>query len=221
VAEFCDQYLDTSGLAESVEGWSPFGRKGLCEYLGIGESTLSGWFKEGRIPRMAKNAFVLLLAQQRLSEEIRGLRTELDDARAQDLRVVGTGQHFQVCEFQEDEEGEIVGRVVADNIATLDDARLLASGHRALRLAREAADVFQYVYEQSTNDEFICQVKEIERHLEAHELFVTDHEGWRKRFGKKSSKLAITLEDLDKVVTQRAEQPPDQSIYDTPEGSDD
>ena len=198
VAEFCDRQLDAGTLVENLEGWSPFGRKGLCEYLGIGESTLSGWLKDGRIPQMAKNAFVLLLAHQRLAEEVRELRAKLEEARAKDLKVVRSGQHYQVCEFEEDEEGEVIGRVVADQVATIEDARLLASGYRALRLAQETAPAFQYVHEMSENAEFLEQVEEIERKLEAHELLITDYEGWKARFGKKTSaeRAKQLLDDL-------------------------
>lgn len=185
IAEFCDCYLDVASLVESLEAYNPFGRKGLCEYLGIGESTLSGWIKEGRVPQMAKNAFVLLEIQQRLSAEVQTLREEIDESR-NDLKVIRSGQHYQVCEFKEDEEGEVVGRVVADRIATIEDARLLASGRRAIRLIKECEPAFRYVREMTENDVFLARVEEIERKCEAHELLITDYPGWKARFGKLS-----------------------------------
>src|SRR5687768_10648728 len=79
VAGFCDRQVDAESLASSIENedWPCFSRKSLCEYLGIAESTLSGWFKDHRIPRMAKNAYVLLLIQQQLAEQVRELRAKL------------------------------------------------------------------------------------------------------------------------------------------------
>jgi len=192
MAEFCDQHLDIRTLIHDIEERNPFDRKRLCEYLGIGESTLSGWLKEGRIPQMAKNAFVLLGAHRLLAREVRTLRAQLDEVRAKDFKVVRIGEHFQVCEFEEDEEGEVVGRVVAERIGTIEDARMLASGHRALRRARDTYPLFDYVDEMTENSEFRRLVKEIELKLDAHELFVTDHEKWKERFGKKSCAEAFS-----------------------------
>ena len=70
-AEFCAGALDASTLFEELD-FGPFSsRKTFCEYLGIGESTLTGWLKGERVPRMAKEAYVLLLAVQGLRAEVR------------------------------------------------------------------------------------------------------------------------------------------------------
>lgn len=45
-------------------------RKAFCEFLGIGESTLSTWLQSGRIPRMAAISYVLLAAIRLLSKEM-------------------------------------------------------------------------------------------------------------------------------------------------------
>lgn len=183
-AEICDRLLDARRLVDLVESWQPFTRKSLCEYLGIGESTLSGWLKEGRIPQMAKNAIVLLLAHQQLAEEVKALRLEKKRAQT-DLKVVRSGERFQVCEFIEDEEGEVIGRVIADHVDTLEDARLLASGRRTLQLAADTTFIFDYVREQSENEAFLEQIEALQAQLVAQALFVTDHQQWKKSFGKK------------------------------------
>jgi hypothetical protein len=195
-ARICEDAFDLEDLVESLDAGDPFTRKDLCEYLGIGESTLSGWIKEGRIPRMARNAIALLGIQQMLAAELRRLG-------ADDLRVVRAGNHFQVCELLEDEEGELTGRVIADHIPTIEDARLLASGRRAMRLLRRVDDagLVEYALEMSANQAFLRGVKEVEREITEHELFVTDHEKWRAEFGRKSS-----LVDLDDHLSD--EQPP-------------
>ncbi len=186
-AEICEQALDVTGLVTGLDDGDPFTRKGLCEYLGIGESTLSGWIKDGRIPRMAKNAIVLLAVQQELAAEVRRLQLQLD-AAITDLKVVRSGQHYQVCELQEDEEGEVIGRVIADQIATLEDARLLASGRRALRLLKHTEDsgIFEYVNEVCDNQAFLSDVEAAEEELEAHKLFLSDYPKWKAKFGKKA-----------------------------------
>ena len=188
-AEICDSALGVDQLVESLDAGQPFTRKTLCEYLGIGESTLSGWIKDGRVPRMAKNAIVLLMAQQLLADEVRRLR-------ATDLYVVRSGDHFQVCELQEDDEGELVGRVLADHIATIEDARLLAGGRRALRVLKEVehCGVFDYAYDMSENQAFLSGVEAAEQALDSHALFLSDHAKWLSKFGKKSR--ARSLDDL-------------------------
>ena len=193
-AEICDSALEVDQLVDSLDGGRPFTRKTLCEFLGIGESTLSGWIKDGRIPRMAKNAIVLLMTQQQLAAEVRRLR---DD----DLHVVRSGDHYQVCDLHEDEEGEFVGRVIADRIPTLEDARLLASGRRALRLMQGMESAVEEVIEISNdcgNRSAVQDFQSIQEQSEAHALFLTDYQQWKERFGKKTSaeRLAHMLDDL-------------------------
>jgi hypothetical protein len=206
-AAFCDQSLDVAELVGMVDEGDPFTRKGLCEYLGIGESTLSGWIKDGRIPRMAKNACVLLVVQQMLADEVRRLQVQLD-AAVSDLKVVRSGTHYQVCDLQEDEEGEIVGRVIADHITTLEDARLLASGRRALRVLKSAqsSGVFEYAREMSENQGFLSGVEALEEDIEAHDLFLSDYPRWKARFGK-----ATRTRMLDDLLADKPEAEGDKS----------
>lgn len=180
-AEICDQAVGAGQLEASLDAGIPFSRKSLCEFLGIGESTLSGWLKDGRVPRMAKNAIALLAAQKVLAAEVRRLSDK-------DLRIVRAGDHYQVCELAEDDDGEIDGRVIADRIASIQDARLLASGRRALRVLERAQDcgVFEYAYDMSENAPFLDGVRAAEAELESHALFVTDHAKWQTQFGKKA-----------------------------------
>ena len=59
VGEWCDEVLNAEILLKEIEEAGPFApsRKRLCQYLDIAESTLSGWLKEDRIPRLAKEAY--------------------------------------------------------------------------------------------------------------------------------------------------------------------
>jgi phage antirepressor YoqD-like protein len=75
-AEFCDGYFDATTLSEHIEREDPFSRKELCKYLGIGESTLTGWLKEDRIPLMAKQAMILPLAHRVLKGEVTRLKKD-------------------------------------------------------------------------------------------------------------------------------------------------
>ena len=100
--------------------------------------------------------------------------------------MVRAGDHYQVCELQEDDEGEIVGRVIANRIATIEDARLLASSRRALRVLQKVNNcgVFDYAHDMSDNEAFLAGVQAAEDELESHQLFITDYAKWQTRFGK-------------------------------------
>ena len=98
-------------------------RKTLCQYLAIGESTYTGWVQAGRIPRAAAIAYTLHRNLQQRARRIRALKQERLEPR-----VVVVDDMFAICEFRENEHGEIEGRLVAtgisDQSAAHDMARL-------------------------------------------------------------------------------------------------
>ena len=138
VAEFCDSRLDDDALLDELEEHGPFapsGRKKLCQYLDIGESTLSGWLKEGRIPRMAKEAYVLLVVLILLQDEVKSLRRA-----AKDPKIVKMDGKYCVLRFVEDDFGglfEPLAREITDEAT----ARKLAGSVRRDRLLQEAQQV--------------------------------------------------------------------------------
>lgn len=146
IGDLCDKIADANWLLKEIEGGVIFQserRKSLCRYLGIGESTLSGWLKNDRVPKMAKEAYVLLGFIRSLKDMIRGLQARVTDFEtdAGDLKLLQVGDTYQICLFAPREaDGAVVGRVVADNIRSFDDARLLASAIRATRLLYDAQD---------------------------------------------------------------------------------
>ena len=50
VAEYCEMMLNAERLRDDLLGDGPFGRKSICDFLGINESTLTRWFQTGRVP---------------------------------------------------------------------------------------------------------------------------------------------------------------------------
>jgi hypothetical protein len=96
-------------------------RKRFCEFLGIGESTFTGWTQAGRIPRAAAIAFVL---HRNLLDRSRRIR-QLEQDRLEP-RVVLVDGRFALCEFLENEDGEIEGRLVATGIPDREIAQDLA-----------------------------------------------------------------------------------------------
>ena len=84
---------------------------------------MNGWFKSGKFPVLSKLAFGVLL-----SRAIRPPRSWIP---------VKNGTGYAVCDTQ----GPI-GRIVADNISSLDDAMLLAAAPQLYEAGGDAFVVF-------------------------------------------------------------------------------
>lgn len=179
-AEFCGDYFDASTLSEHIEREEPFTRKELCKYLGIGESTLTGWLKEDRIPLMAKEALLLPLMGRVLRDEIVRLRKENDSAR-----ILKSGDSYQIVGFRPDEAGESIGTVVADNITSLHNARLILSGIQALDLLYECDNTpLEYAIDHFRDGEypgFLESLEQLRTDVRMCLSYAGDNEQWRER----------------------------------------
>lgn len=105
-----------------------YGRRGWQRKLGavldVPETTVNGWFKPGKkIPVLAKLAFGVLL-----SRSLRPPRSWIP---------IKNGASYSVCDTQGP-----VGRIVADNISSLDDAALLAAAPQLYKAGGAAFVVF-------------------------------------------------------------------------------
>jgi len=142
ISDFCAKHLDAAQLTKHFDRADPMTRKEFCKYLEVGESTVTGWLKEDRIPLMAKEAIVLRLAMPLL----RALRdTDCEP------RIVKSQDGYQICEFSKDGRGEITGSVIALGVTNIQRARLMLSGlqaaglrERALRLLESGCDTFTF-----------------------------------------------------------------------------
>lgn len=116
--------IDDSQLKSAFEhrygrGW----QRKLGAVLGVPETTVNGWFKSGKYPPLARLAFGVLLNR---------------DIRPRgDWKPVKNGNGYAVC----DTSGP-VGRIVADNIARLEDAKLLAAAPQLYEASGAAFVVF-------------------------------------------------------------------------------
>lgn len=179
IAEYCDDYLDAETLSDHLDRSEPFSRKELCRYLGVGESTMTGWLKEDRIPLMAKEAFMLPLALRVLTTEIERLRNE-----AKRARILKSGDIYQICRFVPDECGEVIGEVVADNITDLQHARMLLAGVEALNLLGECDNrAVQFGLDSSEYGdmpEFEEQLYELRKKIRMCQWYAGDYEQWKE-----------------------------------------
>jgi len=177
-AEFCDTYFNANTLSEHIEREEPFSRKELCKYLGIGESTLTGWLKEDRIPLMAKEAMLLPLVLRVLGGEVVRSRKDVENAQ-----ILKSGDHYQIVVFKPDEAGEAIGRVVANNIADLHTARIFVAGVRALDLLGECDDLaLEYTIDHFSDEEHPEHLENLARlqdDIRMCRSYAADYEHWR------------------------------------------
>lgn len=180
VGEFCEGILDAEMLVEDIDMDVPSalgGRKQLCKFLGIGESTLTGWLKARRIPRAAKVACVLLVGMAVLQLEIKRLRQE-----AQDLKLVRDGETYQLVLFDTDDAGMTIGRIVARNIVDPKIARVTAGSAKAFRTLQETRDVIAEMLERTDNPDYIQALEDLDYRIVKDTLSAFDPEKWRELF---------------------------------------
>jgi transcriptional regulator with XRE-family HTH domain len=134
-ANFLDEQMDATAvlgyLQEENSGFS--GRKEFCEILGIGESTLSGWLKGDRIPKMAKLVIGLLKARDLDREALEQEEKRVEELKVRD-RIVKDGDRYMIVEFASNDG---IGRVVARDIPDEASARKLNSRYQYIDLLHE------------------------------------------------------------------------------------
>lgn len=105
------------------------GRAGFCEFLGIRESTLSGWLKEGNLPYYAKVAFGLAVAFDNLKRIHQSLIDEYELPV-----VVNLGDQWGLMEIRKDDNGAPTGKLLASGITSEDDAKRLQASIKGAQL---------------------------------------------------------------------------------------
>lgn len=98
------------------------GRAGFCDFLGIRESTLSGWLKEGNLPYYAKVAFGLAV----LFDDLKTMHQSLIDEDELPV-VVNLGDQWGLMEVRKDNNGDRTGKLLASGISSENDAKRLQS----------------------------------------------------------------------------------------------
>lgn len=110
LAQHLDSGLNVDRLLEYIRSKPFYGRKEFCKFLGIGESTLSGWLKEGgSIPKMVKLVVGLLMVGDLHVKELKALEASTESSD----RLVRDGDKFMIVSFS---EGEGVGRIAAREV---------------------------------------------------------------------------------------------------------
>jgi len=182
IGEFCENALDADTLLQELEEDGPFAqlRGDFCEFLEIGESTLSGWLKTGRVPRAAKVAYVLLVGLGVLQAEVRRLRQD-----ARELKIIRDGQTFQIVRFDTDEMGVSSLNIVARDIADAKTARVLAGSMKAFRMLQEVRDFLDMVERPDWAEDYqdLVLLKDLDTRIMKETLAAFEPDKWNELFG--------------------------------------
>lgn len=132
LAESFDKRVNVENLPEWIKAeampWS--NRKEFCEMLGVGESTLFGWLKGDRIPKMVKLIIGLFQQQADIRIVLKEREKAYDRLKKSD-RVVRDGDRFMIIEFPDGDSGNSLGlgRIVAKDIPDEQAAKKLMAWH--------------------------------------------------------------------------------------------
>lgn len=113
---FLESEICADWLLDYLQGNNPefSDRKEFCEIFGIGESTLSGWLKGDRIPKMAKVVIGLLKSRQLDREQLKEREVQIKNLKSRD-RIVQDGDRYLIVAFPDDQKfGHIAARDIPD-----------------------------------------------------------------------------------------------------------
>ncbi len=132
IAKIADEAMNGQAMVQFVRDAFP-NQKSFGEYLGVGESTVAGWMKNGAFPDYAKRA---TLAAYYSDKYFRKLKDAKRDATQP--KIVKDRDRYMIVRFKIDEAGVAIGDVMARDIPTEKTALVFAGGIRAWELLREA-----------------------------------------------------------------------------------
>lgn len=108
------------------------GRQDICKFLGIRESTLSGWIKEERVPRMAQVALLFLMSFEGLKRQTKIWRVKMTTTIP-----VQVGSSWGLMKMEESDNGAPKGVLIAEDISNFDQAVQLSKAPLAIRQLKE------------------------------------------------------------------------------------
>ncbi len=116
-----------------------YSQKDLAAFLGVAESTVSGWLKEDRIPQVALLACLLLRLQTLAKEEIERL-----ERLVRRPRIIREDDRFHLVAFDEKPGEWLYGRFIARDITDETTALLRARLDEIIEVLEFSEEIFWY-----------------------------------------------------------------------------
>lgn len=155
-------------------------RKAFCDFLAIGESTLSTWLQSDRIPQSAALAYGLLKASQTLSAKL--------DQYENAVEVVENGKAFDLIAPKS--PGGRFRRVVVSGIDDPDIA-LAEAEKRSPWVVNAVAGAEQTMLDRVEHEgDFFSEAAE---QLAEIRLLLSDPKAWRQRYQPTADEIAADL----------------------------
>jgi len=146
IAEIADSISDSKEMIWFIEDFF-ISQKWFAEFIGVGESTVAGWVKTKSFPDYAKRAVTGAYYVRRYYEELREAKRDMRRPK-----VVKDGDRFLIVQFETDEAGVSIGKVVARDIPSERTALIFARGIRAWELLDESEEVIDQEIERRDDD---------------------------------------------------------------------
>jgi hypothetical protein len=141
IASESDVLFDAETFARLMRDMFP-SQRSFGEFLGVGESTVAGWVKNGAFPPYAQRATYAAYLVQKYGSEI-----ETAKRRASDPKVVRNGETYMIVQQKVDDAGIEVGEVLARDVPREKAALVFASAVPMWRLMKRALDVLDHEIE--------------------------------------------------------------------------
>lgn len=141
IAKIADEALDNQTMAQFVRDFFLI-QKSFGEYLGVGESTVAGWMKNGAFPDYAKRASLAAYFAGKYFQQLKEAKRA-----AVRPKIVKDKDRYTIVRFETDEVGVEIGKVLARDIPTEKTALAFAGVIRAWELLRETEHLINHELE--------------------------------------------------------------------------
>jgi hypothetical protein len=185
--------LDGQAMAGLIAGLFRF-QKGFAGFLGVGESTVAGWMKAGQVPDHAKRAAVAAVFAGRHWQALTAAR----EAAVQP-KPVRDGDRWLLVRFGTDAAGIETGEILARDIPTERDARLMAGSLRVWALLEEVRQTVleSYLERHDEDDSSADWARDLDDAIGREKALAFDPDGLRQR----------AAEDRDQAASFTPDQP--------------
>lgn len=175
--EFCE-HLNASLLLDFLKlRYRPLStRAGLCDYLGISESTLSGWIKDDRIPLSAKRAIALFVICKDQKETLKQVEKNKDQ-----YIIIKENNAYKIARPDTETDGTPIWEVIAGDIPSLKDARLLSLPEKLQKMLDQISEEqIDDLLSRIENGEYTRYLKDLQYKINQFKKYVEDP---KKYFG--------------------------------------